>query len=280
MEQIFTTIKQAAIEIRQMLECAHTNYLESQNESGDTQLEIDVKVDNLLEKELLANKSVAGIFSEEKKEPISSDLGQFLVAYDPLDGSSVLKSNFAIGSIFGIYHKNGGFKSDSIVGACYVIYGPRLEFISATKNSVNYQIYNPKNKIWEKQESPKIGKKGSIQATGGSQKNWSKEHAAFVRNLFEEGYQLRYSGAMVADVHQILIKGGGIFSYPATQNAPSGKLRKLFEVFPIAFIYEQCGGFAINGGGEGKKRLLELPISDLHETTPCFFGSEYEISKI
>jgi len=98
-----------------------------------------------------------------------------------------------------------------------------------------------------------------------------------IDGLFAEGYRLRYSGGMVPDLHQILLKGGGLFSYPGTADKPDGKLRKLFEVFPFAFVYEMAGGEAIDDKGN---RLLELSCNDPHETTPCFFGSRYEVGKV
>jgi len=78
---------------------------------------------------------------------------------------------------------------------------------------------------------------------------------------------------MVPDLHQILLKGGGLFSYPATSDVPKGKLRKVFEVFPFAFVYEKAGGKSI----DGQKRILDLECSHIHDTTPCFFGSKEEI---
>jgi fructose-1,6-bisphosphatase I len=94
-----------------------------------------------------------------------------------------------------------------------------------------------------------------------------------IDSIFKMGYRLRYSGGMVPDLHQILLKGGGLFSYPATSDVPKGKLRMVFEVFPFAFVYEKAGGEAI----DGQKRLLELSPSHIHDTTPCFFGSQEEI---
>jgi fructose-1,6-bisphosphatase I len=82
---------------------------------------------------------------------------------------------------------------------------------------------------------------------------------------------------MVPDLHQILLKGGGIFSYPGTSDKPEGKLRQLFEVIPFAFIYEQAGGEAVDDKG---RRLMELVPSHPHDTSPCFFGSNYEIQKL
>ena len=97
---------------------------------------------------------------------------------------------------------------------------------------------------------------------------------AFIDKLFASGYRLRYSGGMVPDLHQILLKGGGLFSYPKTADKPNGKLRQLFEVIPFALIYEQAGGEAINDQG---KRLIELVPKHPHDTSPCFFGSKSEI---
>jgi fructose-1,6-bisphosphatase I len=97
-----------------------------------------------------------------------------------------------------------------------------------------------------------------------------------IDNFFKEGYRLRYSGGMVPDLHQILLKGGGLFAYPGTVDKPKGKLRKLFEVFPFAYVYNKAGGLAV----DGERGLLSLEADGYHDTTPCFFGSNYEISKV
>jgi fructose-1,6-bisphosphatase I len=81
---------------------------------------------------------------------------------------------------------------------------------------------------------------------------------------------------MVPDLHQILLKGGGLFSYPGTTDKPKGKLRQLFEVFPFALAYEKAGGGAI----DGHKRVLEVETTHIHDTTPCFFGSNEEIKRV
>ena len=122
----------------------------------------------------------------------------------------------------------------------------------------------------------KLKEKGKLNAPGGTQQHWSDFHKAVIDELFQEGYRLRYSGGMVPDLHQILIKGGGLFSYPGTTDKPDGKLRKVFEVFPFAFIFEKAGGVAI----DGKDRLLDLNYNDHHDTTPCFLGSIYECNKV
>ena len=97
-----------------------------------------------------------------------------------------------------------------------------------------------------------------------------------IDGFFAEGYRLRYSGGMVPDLHQILLKGGGLFSYPATSDKPEGKLRRLFEVFPFAFVYKTSGGEAI----DGKQDIMELGHAHIHDTSPCFFGSKYEVQRV
>ena len=97
-----------------------------------------------------------------------------------------------------------------------------------------------------------------------------------IDGLFQEGYRLRYSGGMVPDLHQILLKGGGLFSYPSTTDKPEGKLRMLYEAHPFAFIFMMAGGDQTNGTQD----LLSLNATHIHDTTPCFFGSKYEIARV
>ena len=159
-----------------------------------------------------------------------------------------------------------------------MVYGPRLELVWAddTSDKVKHFLYDFDNEKWLEKPALKLGEKGKLNAPGGTQKYWSARHKELVDSLFAQGYRLRYSGGMVPDLHQILIKGGGLFSYPATQDAQKGKLRKLFEVFPFAFIYEKAGGEAI----DGTTRLLSLECENLHDTTQCFLGSKTEISSV
>ncbi|PAF52446.1 class 1 fructose-bisphosphatase [Helicobacter sp. 13S00477-4] len=272
MQQNFISILQnCSLKIQNILRQSHTNYLNSTNPSGDTQLALDIQADKIIEEELLKLDFIKGICSEEKSKAIYKNNGSYLVAYDPLDGSSIIESNLSVGSIFGIYEKE--FKASKLIGAAYIVYGPRLELIFAG-DKLHYYVHTGED--WQEKSPPALKKKGNINATGGTQKYWETNHKKLIENLFDEGYRLRYSGGMVPDLHQILIKGGGLFSYPSTSDAPKGKLRKLFEVFPFAFIYEKAGGEAI----DGKNRLLELDIKDLHESTACFLGSEYEIKKV
>lgn len=270
---IIETLREAALRIDTLLKDTSTNYLESTNASGDSQLEVDVRADKLLQEMLLELPCVKGICSEEQAEIVYSQNTQapYLVAYDPLDGSSLFDSNLSIGTIFGIYNEK--LEADSLIASGYIIYGVRLEMVIA-QEQVLHSRYN--GKIWKNLGALQLQAKGKLNSPGGTQKNWEGKHRAMVESLFAQGYRLRYSGGMVPDLHQILIKGGGLFSYPSTSDAPQGKLRKLFEVFPFAFIYEKAGGIATNG----KERLLELKVEHLHDTTPCFFGSTYEMNLV
>ena len=122
----------------------------------------------------------------------------------------------------------------------------------------------------------KLNEKGKLNAPGSTQNCWAPFHKQLIDDIFNDGYRLRYSGGMVPDLHQILLKGGGLFSYPGTSDKPKGKLRQLFEVFPFALAYEKAGGAAV----DGFKRVLEVQTSHIHDTTPCFFGSKTEINRV
>lgn len=273
LDSIIDAIKISAIEIDKLLKNQSFDYAKSVNESGDLQLEVDVAANAILRDSLLALESVKGIASEEESEAIykENDDGAYLVAFDPLDGSSIIDSNFAVGSIFGIY--NGAFSAKNLIASGYVLYGVRLELIIAQEEVARY-VYDGTQ--WRFSGNLMLKERGKINAPGGTQKHWHTNHKLLVESLFLEGYRLRYSGGMVPDLHNILIKGGGLFSYPATNDAPNGKLRAFFEVLPFALIFECAGGEAI----DGKNRLLDSEFSAIHATTPCFFGSKYEIERV
>ena len=274
MQEIFKTIENIAKKISNELKFAEFGYTTNQNSTGDTQLKFDVLSDKIIENEFKNTSLVKALVSEEKDEMLTiNEKGEFIVAYDPLDGSSLFDVNFAIGSIFGIYKNE--ISSENLVAAAYTLYGPRLEMVICESSPKLYRL-NPQNEFVFINEL-KLKEKGKLNATGATQKGWSEKHKKLVNSLFDEGYRLRYSGAMVSDLHQILIKGGGLFSYPATTDAPNGKLRVTFEVLPFAYIYEKAGGATTNGTSNS---LFEIKIEKIHQTSPCFFGSKYEIAKL
>lgn len=273
MQEIINCIKNVVKTISKDILVPEKGYFNSQNSSGDLQLKQDVRCDELITAELSKCGNIKTIISEEKDDPFFLyDNAKYIVAYDPLDGSSVFESNFSVGSIFAIYEQTAEPKN--LKCAIYSIYGAKTQIIICENEPKLYTLIND-DFIYEK--DLKLNEKGKINSPGGTYKNHTKKHSQFLKALFDEGYRLRYSGAMVADLHQILIKGGGIFSYPDTTDAPDGKLRALFEVFPFAYIFKCAGGYTDNGKGVD---LLSLKFSKIHATSPCYFGSKYEIKKL
>ncbi|EIF51434.1 MULTISPECIES: class 1 fructose-bisphosphatase [Sulfurovum] len=272
---IFETIEKIAIKIDHAIKTEDLGYSDTENTSGEDQLKLDVKSDYIVE-EAFKNVSIVKALVSEEKEGVLAlhDEGKYTICYDPLDGSSLADVNLSVGSIFGIYE--GELKAENLVASAYVVYGPRIELVTATRDA-KPKHYRAQEGLFNFISEISLDEKGKLNAPGGTQQNWSKVHKTFVDGLFAEGYRLRYSGGMVPDLHQILLKGGGIFSYPGTSDKPNGKLRQLFEVIPFAFMYEQAGGQAISNEGV---RLMELIPAHPHDTSPCFFGSNYEINKL
>lgn len=273
MTEIFDAIKRSAIRIKEAIEFDDTGYSENQNSTGDTQLQLDIKSDIIIEEEFAKVNSVKEIVSEEKddKTPLHAD-GTYLVGYDPLDGSSLIDVNLSVGSIFGIYEN--GYAGKDLIASVYVVYGPRVELVIARDKVQMYRLNKQNEFIYLK--DIELKEQGKLNAPGSTQMCWESKHKEMIDGIFADGYRLRYSGGMVPDLHQILLKGGGLFSYPSTSDVPKGKLRMIFEVFPFAFIYEKAGGQAV----DGKQRLLDLVPSHAHDTSPCFFGSNTEIQRV
>ncbi len=273
MTEIFDAIKKSAIRIREAIEFDDTGYSNDSNATGDTQLTLDIKSDIIVEEEFRKIPSIKEIISEEKeyKTPLHVE-GHYLVGYDPLDGSSLIDVNLSVGSIFGIYEDD--YSGPNLIASVYVVYGPRVELVIATDKVRMYRLNKKNDFVYIKDIV--LNQKGYLKAPGSTQMCWEPKHKKLVDDIFKDGYRLRYSGGMVPDLHQILLKGGGLFSYPSTSDVPKGKLRLIFEVLPYAFIFEKAGGQAI----DGKKRLLEITPSHPHDTSPCFFGSNEEIKRV
>jgi len=275
MTTIFDTIKAVAFEIDNAIKTSDLGYSDSENSSGEDQLKLDVQSDIIIEKAFASVAVVKNLVSEEKEGVLElNESGKYTICYDPLDGSSLVDVNLSVGSIFGIYE--GELKASNLVASAYVVYGPRTELMIATKGNAP-MLSRVIGGEFKEIGSVTMSEKGKLNAPGGTQQNWCDYHKTFIDDLFAEGYRLRYSGGMVPDLHQIMLKGGGLFSYPGTSDKPHGKLRQLFEVIPFAFMYEQAGGQAINDKG---LRLMELIPTHPHDTSPCFFGSNYEIKAL
>lgn len=273
MEDILEAIKKASIEIKELIETGDTGKSTNQNSTGDTQLKLDIASDVIIENHFKKLPNVKAIVSEEQENIINiNQNGTFLIAYDPLDGSSLVDVNLAVGSIYGIYKNE--FSGKNIVASVYVVFGPRVELVYCDGKVV--KLYRLINATFHFIKDISLQEKGIFQATGSTQQCWYPYHKQMIEDFFADDYQLRYSGGMVPDLHQILLKGGGLFSYPATSDLPKGKLRQLFEVFPFALAYKCAGGAAI----DGYKDLLEIETTHIHDTSPCFFGSKTEINRV
>jgi fructose-1,6-bisphosphatase I len=201
---------------------------------------------------------------------------KYIVTADPLDGSSLVDTNLAIGTIIGI-HKTSIFSrgKDSMVAALYITYGPLITMVySAGKGSHEF-VLNREGEYVLSQEHIMLDERGSIYSPGGLRKDCTDSHLKYLEYLESAGYKLRYSGGFVPDINQVLIKRGGIFTYPALKMSPRGKLRLLFELQPMAFIIEQAGGIATDGEDE----ILSLQVEDLEQRAPIYIGSRFEVEK-
>ncbi|WP_208356026.1 class 1 fructose-bisphosphatase [Helicobacter pylori] len=241
------------------------SYTKLENSSGDTPIKADLALDKFLEENFLSLENIKSVFSEEKETPVTKENGSYLIAYDPLDGSSVMEANFLVGTIIGIYEKD--YKAQNLVASLYVVFGHKIELVVALEEVYRYAFYQNKFHFIE---TIVLENKGKIIASGGNQKDFSLGLKKALEGFFAENYRLRYSGSMVADVHHVLIKKGGMFSYPQK------KLRKLFEVFPLALIIEKAKGEAFYFDKGVKKRLLEQSVENYHEKSECYLASPHE----
>ncbi len=241
------------------------SYTKLENSSGDTPIKADLALDEFLEETFLSLENVKSVFSEEKETPVTKENGSYLIAYDPLDGSSVMEANFLVGTIIGVYEKD--YKAQNLVASLYVVFGHKVELVVALDKVYRYAFYQNKFHFIE---TIVLENKGKIVASGGNQKDFSLGLKKALEGFFAENYRLRYSGSMVADVHHVLIKKGGMFSYPQK------KLRKLFEVFPLALMVEKAKGEAFYFDKGVKKRLLEQSVESYHEKSECYLASPHE----
>ncbi len=241
------------------------SYTKLENSSGDTPIKADLALDKFLEENFLSLENIKSVFSEEKETPVTKENGSYLIAYDPLDGSSVMEANFLVGTIIGVYEKD--YKAQNLVASLYVVFGHKIELVVALEEVYRYAFYQNKFHFIE---TIVLENKGKIVASGGNQKDFSLGLKKALEEFFAENYRLRYSGSMVADVHHVLVKKGGMFSYPQK------KLRKLFEVFPLALMVEKAKGEAFYFDKGVKKRLLDQGVENYHEKSECYLASPHE----
>lgn len=246
---------------------------------GEEQLALDVLSDRIMRKRLVKSGVVCNIASEEMDEiyQVTSDsAGLYSVAYDPLDGSSLVDVNLAVGTIVSIYAGcdllQEGRKQ---VAAMYILYGPRVSMVYSVGNGVHEFTMNHLMEFTLTRENVKMQPAGNIYSPGGLRNKYTEGDEKFIRYLEAKGAKLRYSGGFVPDINQVLMKGKGIFMYPALNGSPNGKLRLLFELNAMAFLIEQAGGAATNG----KQPILDLKPESLDQRAPIYIGCVEDVAK-
>ncbi|KAI4296302.1 hypothetical protein L6164_036270 [Bauhinia variegata] len=265
------------------------------NVQGEEQKKLDVLSNEVFVKAFISSGRTCMLVSEENEEAIfvePSKRGRYIVVFDPLDGSSNIDCGVSIGTIFGIYlakDKDNPALDDvlqpgkKLVAAGYCMYGSSCTLVLRTGSSgVNGFTLDPSlGEFILTHPNIKIPKKGKIYSVNeGNAKNWDAPTAKYVEDCKfpQDGSSpksLRYVGSMVADVHRTLLYGG-IFMYPADKKNPNGKLRLLYEVFPMSYLIEQAGGQAFTGN----QRALDLVPKKIHERSPVFLGSYDDIEEI
>ncbi|MDD3743618.1 MAG: class 1 fructose-bisphosphatase [Lentimicrobiaceae bacterium] len=275
-----------------------TGYFGQQNIQGEEQKKLDVFANKAFLSAMRHGGMVCAVASEENDEMYSyenafSQKGKYVVAMDPLDGSSNIEVNVPIGTIFSIYRRispsgGPGTMEDLLqpgvnqVAAGYVIYGSSTMLVYSTGNGVNGFTLDPSVGIFIlSHPDMTFPEEGSI---------YSINEANYI--YFQEGvkkyikycqmddpgtnrpYTTRYIGSLVSDFHRNLIRGG-IYIYPGTSKNPNGKLRLLYECNPIGFLAEQAGGKA----STGFRRILEITPESLHQRVPFFVGSAEMVEK-
>ena len=266
------------------------------NIQGEEQKKLDVISNEVFIKLLEMSGDCACIVSEEFDEIHwcqDSPNGKYIVAMDPLDGSSNIDVNASIGTIFSVFKRISPDKqvdNEDIfqkgtqqVAAGYIIYGASTMFVYTTGNGVyGFTLDDSIQEFCLSHPNIKIPENGAILSVNEGNLNDFPQHIQDYITWCKQSnkeekrpYSARYIGSLIADFHRNLLKGG-IYLYPPTAKATNGKLRLLYECNPMAFIIEQAGGSATNG----EIRILEIEPKDLHQRTPLYIGSKNMVEKI
>lgn len=260
-----------------------------QNVQGEDQQKLDVIANIRFIRALRNGGEVCTIISEEEDDitQTGNHKGKYIVAIDPLDGSSNIDVNVSIGTIFSIYRRISETGADGDMEDClqegtrqvaagYVIYGSSTMMVYTTGHGVNGFTYDPSlGEFFLSHPNITTPQDGSIYSINeGSFHSFPEGVKQYVNYCKENSYSARYIGSLVADFHRNLLKGG-IYIYPSTAKAPNGKLRLMYECNALAFIVEQAGGKATNGS----KRILEITPTELHQRCPLFIGSTEMVAK-
>jgi fructose-1,6-bisphosphatase I len=264
----------------------------TENVQGETQQKLDVIANEVLLRTLGGRDGVAIVASEENEEPviIRDDVQgerRYCVLFDPLDGSSNLDVCGGVGTIFSIlrHDRRAARAQDSLlqtgsqqVAAGYVLYGPSTVFVLTIGQGVDMFVLDPGIGAFMRVERglriPAASRNYSLNE--GNRRTFPDGYQRYLDWAQSSGYSSRYAGAMVADVHRILLKGG-VFMYPPTAQAPKGKLRLMYEANPMSMLIEQAGGKAY---ASREQRILDIRPTDIHQRTPLILGSAEEVDHV
>ena len=269
-----------------------------ENVQGEAQMKLDLFAHNTMKQALMSREEVAGFASEEEENFIAFDTecgrnAKYVILTDPLDGSSNIDVNVAVGTIFSIYRRVSPLGTpvtledfmqpgNRQVAAGYIVYGSSTMLVYTTGNGVNGFTYDPSLGVFclshENIKIPQTGKIYSINE--GQYLKFPMGVKKYLKYCQEEDketqrpYTSRYIGSLVSDFHRNMLKGG-IYIYPSATNYPNGKLRLLYEGNPMAFLAEQAGGVA----SDGYNRILDIKPTTLHQRVPLFIGSKEMVKK-
>lgn len=267
-----------------------TGGMGQQNVQGENEQKLDVIADIRFRRALTNGGEVCALISEEEEGIVftGNNNGKYVVAIDPLDGSSNIDVDVSIGTIFSIYRRISPIGSEPTiddfmqggheqVAAGYILYGSSTILVYTTGHSVNGFTYDVSlGEFILSHADIKTPADGAIYSCNDG--NWDAYDDSIKDYLTEcrqRKYSARYIGSLVADFHRNLLKGG-IYLYPPTTSNPDGKLRLMYECYPLAFIAERAGCRAVNN----IETILNIPPKDLHERTPLYIGAPVMVDEL
>mmetsp|Transcript_55280 Transcript_55280/g.102322 ORF Transcript_55280/g.102322 Transcript_55280/m.102322 type:complete len:337 (-) Transcript_55280:86-1096(-) len=266
------------------------------NSTGDDVKKLDI-IANTVWCDCLKSSGVCCLLvSEEEEEPILVDedkRGPFCVAFDPLDGSSNIDCNVSVGSIFSVYRRRSTLGAAHVsdilrpgsecIASGYSMYGAATELVITYGKGVQRFALDPaigEFLFVEEMKVPAGGGKKIYSCNEGNSHSWDVPIREYVKMCKTSGYSARYVGSMVSDIHRTLLYGG-VFLYPADKKNKKGKLRVLYEGFPMAMITEQAGGVASTGMFKGKtQRVMDVMPAHIHDRCPIIMGADRDCSTI
>ncbi len=260
----------------------------SQNMAGDDQQKLDVLANIRFTRALAKGGEVCALVSEESETYVDlNNEGKYVIAIDPLDGSSNIDVNVSIGTIFSIYRRKSPVGTPILpmdilqpgieqVAAGYVLYGSSTMLVYTTGFGVNGFTYEPTlGEYFLSHPDMTMPEQGKIYSVNeGLANSFSPAVREYIQYCKDQNYTARYIGSLVADFHRNMLKGG-IYIYPSTSKDKNGKLRLMYECNALAFIAEQAGGSATNGS----MRILDIQPERLHQRTPFFVGSKNMVKR-